>query len=337
VPNISRVKIENYKSVETLSFDARRVTLFIGEPNSGKSNLLEALALLGGGMSTEFGRVTRSRQAADLFFDHDVERKINVTTESGYAWTLKFQPQKGSFEATVTVPGRHAAKSEIRSRLFWSGTDRPHPGEQPSPWPAPKESPVRYYMYREGSFQKGVQQYGTLEPPNGNNLPALLYSNKAFRESVSALFRSKGFRLEIRPEQSEILISKEVDDILYSYPFEAISETLRRIVFYKAVLETNQDSVLVLDEPEANTFPFYTKYLAERIALDDSNQFFISTHNPYVLMSIIEKTPKSDLAVHVARMKNYRTELRLLSDQELEEALDLGMDLFLNLDRYFPE
>lgn len=333
---INRVEIENYKSVEKLSFDARRVTLFIGEPNSGKSNLLEALALLGGGMSTEFGSVTRSRQAADLFFDHDVEREIKVTTDSGFSWTLTFQPQKGSFAAAVSLPGKAPEKSEFQSHLVWSG-ERHHPGQQPSRWPAPKESPVRYYLYRQGTFQRGVQQYGPLEPPTGNNLPALLYSNKAFRESVSALFRAKDFRLEIRPEQSEILISKEVDDILYSYPFEAISETLRRIVFYKAVLETNSDSVLVLDEPEANTFPFYTKYLAERIALDESNQFFITTHNPYVLMSIIEKTPKADLAVHVARMKNYRTELRLLSDDELSEALDLGMDVFLNLDRYFRD
>lgn len=52
-------------------------------------------------------------------------------------------------------------------------------------------------------------------------------------------------------------------------------------------------------------------------------------------MSIIEKTPTADLAVYVTRMRDYRTEVRLLSGDELVEALDLGMDLFLNLDRYF--
>lgn len=134
---------------------------------------------------------------------------------------------------------------------------------------------------------------------------------------------------------SEILVSKIVDDVLFSYPFQAVSETLRRITFLKAALETNTDAILILDEPEANTFPFYTKYLAERIALDETNQFFLTTHNPYVLMSIIEKTPAADLAVYVTRMRDYRTEVRLLSGEELVEALDLGMDLFLNLERYF--
>jgi AAA15 family ATPase/GTPase len=132
-------------------------------------------------------------------------------------------------------------------------------------------------------------------------------------------------------------MTKEVDDVLYSFPFESISETMRRIVFYKAALESNKDAILVLDEPEANTFPFYTKYLAERIALDTSNQFFLSTHNPYVLMSIIEKTPQVELAVYATRMQNYRTELQLLTSEQCSEALELGMDFFLNLERFFPE
>ena len=98
-----------------------------------------------------------------------------------------------------------------------------------------------------------------------------------------------------------------MDDELFSFPYDSISETWRRIVFYMAVLETNQESILLLDEPEANTFPFYTAYLAERIALDESNQFFLTTHNPYILSSIVGKTPVKDLAVFVATMENFCT------------------------------
>lgn len=92
---------------------------------------------------------------------------------------------------------------------------------------------------------------------------------------------------------------------------------------------------MILDEPEANTFPSYTKYLAERIALDSLNQFFITTHNPYVLMSLIEKTPKDDLALFATRMANYRTEFSLVDEPGRAEMLDLSMDVFLNLDRFF--
>lgn len=37
---ISPVSIQNFKSIRHLEFEARRVNVFIGEPNTGKSNFL---------------------------------------------------------------------------------------------------------------------------------------------------------------------------------------------------------------------------------------------------------------------------------------------------------
>lgn len=70
--------------------------------------------------------------------------------------------------------------------------------------------------------------------------------------------------------------------------------------------------------------------------MDESNQFFLSTHNPYVLNSIIEKTPVDQLAVFVTRMRNYETEIHPVESDRLPEMLDLSMDVFLNLDRFLP-
>jgi AAA15 family ATPase/GTPase len=39
----TKVSIRNFKSVKELEFEPRRVNVFIGEPNAGKSNLVEAL------------------------------------------------------------------------------------------------------------------------------------------------------------------------------------------------------------------------------------------------------------------------------------------------------
>jgi len=322
VPLVQRIQV-SYKSIETADLASRRVNIFIGEPNTGKSNLLEALALLSNGVSQHIGRVVRVQQPADLFFDHEIERDISLTINGDFGWQLRFEKQHGQFKARISLPGR-------------SNENYFQPFLNPGQWPELPESPFRYYAFERIPENARSQQYGFLQPPFGENLPALLYSNKAFRESISSLFRSKGFRLEVRPQESQVLISKEVNDILYSYPFRAISETLQRIVFFKAVLETSSDAVLILDEPEANTFPFYTKYLAERIALDVSNQFFLTTHNPYVLTSLIEKTAASDLAVFITRMRNYRTEFHLASDDQLREMLSLTMDVFLDLDRFFP-
>ena len=135
----------------------------------------------------------------------------------------------------------------------------------------------------------------------------------------------------------ELLIAKSIEDELYSFPYTSISETWKRIVFYMAVLETNQNSMILLDEPEANTFPFYTKYLAERIALDETNQFFMTTHNPYLLSSVVEKTPMKDLTVFVTRMEKFETKVKQIPDKNLPELLELDSDAFFNLDKLVEE
>ena len=85
-----------------------------------------------------------------------------------------------------------------------------------------------------------------------------------------------------------IEILKEFEDIIVSYPYQLSSDTLRRIIFYMAAILSNKDSVLIFEEPESHAFPYYTKYLAELIALDErKNQYFMSTHNPYFLLPLL--------------------------------------------------
>lgn len=278
MPFVYRLTVTNYKSIPSADLKTRRVNVFIGGPNTGESNLLEALGLLSVGMENHFHEITRAREVADLFSDNDISEKIAVTVNDTAGWTLRFNSQNGHFDVKVVDPvNAQVSQSSIQSNLRFPMHRYPGPSPPGGPmfaWPSTAQSNFRYYSFQKRSAAGGIPQYGYLQPPYGENLPALLYSNKQFRDSVAALFRSKGFRLEVRPHESEILVSKEVNDILYSYPFGAISETLQRIVFYKAAFETNRDAVLILDEPESNTVPFYTKYLAERIALDGHNQFF---------------------------------------------------------------
>ena len=44
---IKNLHIKNFKSVHDLSLECDRINIFIGKPNAGKSNILEAISLLG--------------------------------------------------------------------------------------------------------------------------------------------------------------------------------------------------------------------------------------------------------------------------------------------------
>jgi len=122
---------------------------------------------------------------------------------------------------------------------------------------------------------------------------------------------------------------------LISYPYTLTSDTLRRIVFYTVAIASNKDSVLVFEEPESNAFPYYTKYLGERIALDQTNQFFIATHNPYLLSAIIEKARKEDVQVFITYFKDFKTRVKPLTANQLSELMEA--DPFFNMDRFTEE
>lgn len=110
------------------------------------------------------------------------------------------------------------------------------------------------------------------------------------------------------------------------------------MIFYRLALETSQKCVLAFDEPEANSYPPYTKILAESIAKDDKeNQFFLTTHSPYMLTSIIAKTPPKELNVWVCRLEGSETKVYPMNEEQRQELMELDMSAFFNLDRFLPE
>ena len=176
-----------------------------------------------------------------------------------------------------------------------------------------------------------------LLPPSGVNLMSLLLQDRELRVEVAEPFISRGLRLMLRPQENKIEVWKDLDDVVVSHPYHLASDTFQRLVFYMAALHTNSDSVLVFEEPEAHAFPYYTKYLAERIALDErGNQYFISTHNPYFLLPILEKTLIDDIAVFITYYEDYRTKIMQLSPDDLPRIMD-EIDVFSNIDMFLED
>ena len=109
---------------------------------------------------------------------------------------------------------------------------------------------------------------------------------------------------------------------------------MQRIIFHIVAIETNENSIIAFEEPEAHAFPYYTKFLAERIALDKKkNQYFISTHNPYFLLSLLEKSPKEDIAIFLTYFEDYQTKVKELDDKKRRTILDMEADVFFNIEK----
>ena len=323
---IETLEITNFKSVKHLSLPCKRFNLFIGEPNTGKSNILEALGLVSFvgvrdlGLDVDLVSFVRHEHTSNLFFDDDIDNHLFVrcddaVVELGYDRGLF----RGSYDDgqgnIVEITGGSGTVGHVdyfsRARIV----------------------PVRFYRFStQTEFGEFIPMF--LLPPDGNNLPALLVHDKELRDAVRLPILARGLSLGLRPRKNEIeLIKSFEDDVLVSYPFSLASDTLKRITFYTAALMTNHDSVLVFEEPEAHSFPHYTNHLAERIALDENNnQYFIATHNPYFLMPLLEKVEKGQLAINIVYSEDHQTRVMEIPPSDLPELFEL--DVFANLDRY---
>ncbi len=325
---IESLQVLNYKSLKDIKIPCKKINVFIGDPNGGKSNIIEALSLMSQGVITnELSKeIVRYKTLGDLFFDFNINKPIEIQTNE---MSCKFKyaiRENGIPENNFELELRDHVSQQKSSTI----TIR-HDGKIQSPG-APISTKLRIYQYKRlDNFQ--ITYMPHLAPPFGENLPSLLVANEDYRNWVNEFFENKGFTLTMKPVENEINMSKIVNRSIYSYPYQTISETLQRVVFYIMSMKSNNNSILLYDEPETNTFPFYTKFLAERIALDETNQFFITTHNPYLLLNLIEKSTTDNLNVCLVKMNEYQTKVTPLNKDQIAEVLELNSDVFFNLDR----
>lgn len=325
---INKLIIKNFKSIKDLKLECKRINIFIGEPNVGKSNILEALGFLSWSgyldHNTQLRHFVRIRNPQDLYYDNLLDEPIKIV--------CKIKDQK--FEVDITF-NRESFKCNILSSnaslyeyvgLNYDGNTISRRKKNPL-----ELSAIKFYRFRkQEDFPDKTSSY--LLPPHGSNLFAIVMSHKKLKQIMSDFFKTFGYKLVLRPQERMFEFQKMEDDIVTSFPYVLSSDTLQRIIFYTIAMESNKSSTLVFEEPESHAFPFYTKYLGERIAFDESNQYFIATHNPYLITSIIEKAKIDQISVFATYLKEYQTNVKSITGKNLSSLLD--SDPFFNISMF---
>jgi len=323
---ITKLSVSNFKSVRQLDIECKKVNLFIGEPNTGKSNILEALALLSWcarPTQAPLGNYVRFELTQNLFYDQLLDQQICISmSQSSGKPNLALYVSFGN--------ERFEFRSQANSGAFVTMDYNGHPrgaGHLHT-------NDIRFFRFKNLPKHTDATP-GALKPPDGANLFSVVFGSESLRETMKDFFRKYGLKLVFKPQEKVFEVQKQTGDLVFSYPYTLASDTLRRIIFYTLAIASNKDSVLVFEEPESNAFPYYTKYLGERIALDQTNQFFIATHNPYLLSAIIEKARKEDVQVFITHFKDFQTRVKPLTANQLSELMEA--DPFFNLDRFIEE
>lgn len=325
MPNfIHDISIRNFKSIRKATLThCSRINLFIGKPNVGKSNILEALSFFSLPFLREntFKKIThfiRLENEAELFYNGNYEEPAVIETDQGNC-TITYRRQEGATVALDTPKGQGIYQIDDKLNFRF--------GRNESYAPA-----IRKYIFdADLSFRKGHSRY--LIPPYGYNLLQVIEEDRKLKSEVSNLFKEYGLGLVFdKASQSLKIMQSEKKDI-FLIPYHSMADTLQRIIFFKTAIASNSDAILLFEEPEAHSFPPYISHITQEMIYRKENQYFIATHSPFILNDLLENC-KGELSVFNTTYSHHQTQIRKLSENELTEIYQNGVDLFTNNESY---
>ncbi len=370
--HFSTVKIKHFKSIKEIKFACRRINLFIGEPNVGKSNILEALALFSAPSSFANGKPgkdqdhyfgwdqIRYEKISNLFHFQDITKPLSVVTNKGLAHLILTLPQSEQYEFFIAGSEeelelfmlsepefpfkknaenfyKNSEKGYLPNYYIYMANDGKHEHQPLDLSMLNYRGFVKKYVFNQTLFnlQREYNRFPFyLLPSYGSNIFTIVHRNRELEDIVAGLFEKYGLELVFVQDKVEYLFQYKKGRIASQLPYDSAADTLQRYIFHLAAIHSNKDSVLLFEEPEAHTFPTYIIDIAQEIIDSETNQFFISSHSPYLVERIIEKAPAEDVSVFFCQYKDHQTTVRELTSAELSDMKKYKFDIIAHVDEF---
>lgn len=338
---IKKIEIKNFKSIRHQIIDGcKRINVFIGYPNTGKSNILEALSLFSiKNPDIPFSSLIRMDGNATLFFNGNIDKPFELVINKKHRYKGNYYKENlriiyevalNNYEFdeidTFVEGGKEECLSfELRDKKINSFV---------SSGILKKDSLQNVKKYEfEGNVNYKEGSYDTLMTPFGNNIFDVLSSKESIRKDIYDLFKNYELKFSFDKSTRTFKILKNIGDDIFLISYSMISDTLRRLIFYKTAIASNGETVLLFEEPEAHMFPPFIKKFTTDIIFDQTNQFFMATHSPYVLDELIAEA-QDELSVYLVDYKDGETKAYFLNEEDLVEIRAYGVDLFFNIESY---
>ncbi|MEX0569171.1 MAG: AAA family ATPase [Candidatus Njordarchaeota archaeon] len=325
--------VRNFKSIEFLRVRLNRINIFIGEPATGKSNILECIGLLSFlylnsiDVPLPLNYFVRLRDLADMFFVRDTTRSISIELVTP-AKHLAVQINRGDGDYYLLVNDK---KIRIRRnyRGFFVLEEKPEFNFVP----------IYYYNFSMHGIpsKKILEKANVLLPPSGINLLHVIGEHGELREIISDFLRDRGLELLLKMGTGELVIQGRTNNIVFEVPLWLVSDSLLRLFVVLTIKRIYSQAIFGLEEPESKSYPYYTKILAEQIAFDRKNTYLISTHNPYLLHSLLEKTRQDEIGVFLTRIKSSRTIVQELKEEHIRKIIEGEIDPFISIEDLLDE
>jgi hypothetical protein len=357
---IKDLSIKNFKSIKELDLKCKRINLFIGKPNAGKSNILEALSLYSGCYELNHNKFLSSfirfDTLNDLFHYKDLDNAIEVVTDLGFVTLRHYQGENdfiysigddiqhfhkriwldGAFEDYIYAIYRElGADSKVfPTILFLSSSsiiNESNNLKRKTPWGS--YLPVQKYHFDH--IPKINRENASSLIYDGSNLYTILSMYKELADYAAQFFEEYGLDYVKVQSEKTMVIQRKTGGVVDQLGFELTPDTFQRLIYHVAAIKSNRNSVLLFEEPESHSFPPYIQEFANQVIDSEANQFFITTHSPYLLNTFLQnKFISKDLNIVLTWFEDFQTKAKVLSKKEIDQIYGNGIDIFFNIDNY---
>jgi AAA15 family ATPase/GTPase len=240
------VEIKNFKSIKDLRLDCKRVNIFIGKPNVGKSNILEALGMLGAELyeGKFMEGAVRYKDIRHLFYQNDLNRGIYIQTnrcqsifEKEYASTdnfnyhfdkIPFEIDQNGFIISSENKATFGRYGSIKGWVYKTGKSGDF---------------IFTKKYDFKNISEFKNYYRDFLKPDGQNFFEILDRRVDLKNEFGKIFLEQGLDLVLGQEEQLFEIQRKDGFYVYKYGYYTIADTLRRFMFYIAAIESNTNSV----------------------------------------------------------------------------------------------
>ena len=336
---IKYVNIKNFKSIADLElWDCKRINLFIGYPNVGKSNVLEALGLFSlpylneGENLSKLVRVENMNELLHNLSDTFCSVETNLEKMELSSSSLKIYREISNGKVNY-IFSKELDLLDRKIECYDCGQDE---------YCADGGNIMRYIFQSKNHWKPSNENI--LLPPYGENIVSVLARNFGDFSSEDRKM-NEWIENELRKNNLEYVLDMSSHTIksqkrlgvgrVRTLPYTSFADTLQRVIFYKTAIASNKNSVLLFEEPEAHAFPPYIRNITQDIVDAKTNQFFIVTHSPFVTNDFLEHEHlRRETSIYLFDYKNDQTTVKRLTDEEMDEVYEYGMDLFFNLESF---
>lgn len=166
---IRTVEINNFKSIEQLKLDCRRINILIGEPNTGKSNILESLGVFSFGGYRQYGDLrnfVRFEMTSNPFYDEVLQEQIQIYLDDTN-FVLSFKDAR--FTGAIKV------KENLAAKIYGDYNHIKVTGVRPDIL-----APFKFYKFAGQNVFPHLES-AFLLAPSGQNLTSITLAHKVLR------------------------------------------------------------------------------------------------------------------------------------------------------------